>query len=90
MARVLEEFEFPAWKPPRQGSRYPIETWLNGQTWLIQNGEDFTCNPKTIRQMLSTRARKFGLRAKTMIQVDGSVVIKAVPREEKEKVKGKK
>ena len=52
MAKVANDFAFS------QESQYPWDQWFDGQTWELKQGEDFTCQAKSFRQLAHAAAKK--------------------------------
>lgn len=50
---------------PGRRRRYPWDEWLDGSTWLLEHGEDFTVAAETMRVMVYQNATKRGLKVTT-------------------------
>lgn len=78
MAKILDDFN---WSTVKGGAgrtpKYPLEEWCDGQTRQLVWDEDFKCKPATLRSLLSHHARKRGLRIRTALLPDGSIILKA-------------
>lgn len=63
MAELLDE----TLEPRRGGrrSKYPWDEWLDGRTWLLKHGADFTVSTETMRVMLYQNATKRGVKVTT-------------------------
>lgn len=59
-------------------SRYPWEEWLDGNIWMLKQGEDFFADIKSMRVMSYNMAKKVGLRVNTTTIDERTLVIKAV------------
>ena len=57
---------------------YPWERWLNGDTWALTPGEDFTCTVPAFRAHAYATARAYGIRIHTRIR-DGLFYLQANP-----------
>lgn len=75
MAEVVDGDTFP--EDPR--TTYPWVKWLDGQIWRLLPGVDFTVSAESFRSLAGQTARKRGLRLRTSIRPDGSVLIKSDP-----------
>jgi hypothetical protein len=81
MARVLDDYKPPAY----HGTEYPWDQWLNGKSWLLTKGEDFSCTVRSIGVSIRKAAKKRGLRISVTTYVDpatnkkeeNSVVVRA-------------
>ena len=58
MASVVDDVSFDG--PGRPG-KYPWESWLNGQTWELVQGEDFECHSDSMQSAVYAAARRRGL-----------------------------
>jgi hypothetical protein len=55
MATKLQDFEpLPQGRPPD----YPWDQWLNGETWEIVHGVDFTCTMNSMETSIRRTAAK--------------------------------
>jgi hypothetical protein len=61
MARMLQED-----LTPRNRDIYPWDKWLNGATWVLKEGTDFTCTVPTLQAQAYQMARNRGLRLVTL------------------------
>ncbi|GIW60153.1 MAG: hypothetical protein KatS3mg087_1219 [Patescibacteria group bacterium] len=66
--------------PKRTNKRYDWDKIFNGETWLLERGEDFTvpCKSFVVAAYVAARAR--GIKFKKKILNDRRVVIKAILR----------
>ena len=77
MARTVKEMP-----ESQRGQKYPWNEWFNGKIWELTSGEDFVCDPDSMRQQTYQAASKLGLSAKTRVTEDGKVFIQVTEREE--------
>lgn len=59
-------------RPP--GIKYPWDDWQNGKWWTIEQGEDFQCSVRAMRDQLHVRARATGVRVKTHTDKTSKIV----------------
>jgi hypothetical protein len=76
MAEVVDDSMFPE----HPGVVYPWTKWLDGRVWRLLPDVDFTVSAESFRALAGQTARKRGLRLRTSIRPDGSVIIKSDPR----------
>lgn len=71
LPRKLEHF------PEKGGSRYPWDQLLDGSTWELVKGEDFTSRPQTIISSARTQARRRGgsVRTRLFVGPDRTAVV---------------
>jgi hypothetical protein len=77
MAKLLRELP-----PPRRGrpAKYPYDEWLDGEVWLLIEGEDFEVGAgRSVAMGLRAAARKRGQKA-TARSVRG-LAVQATPRQ---------
>jgi hypothetical protein len=55
-------------------SRYPLDAWLNGETWTIRRGVDFDGLPSSIGRLIHYHATRNGLTASVSLGIDGKSV----------------
>jgi hypothetical protein len=67
--------------------QYPWKKWLDGGSWTIRKGRDFTIETESMRRQIKRKAREAGLRADTYLdyfrgaeQVNFQIVPKDAPR----------
>ena len=73
MASVVEDEELDTRHDSARGNyRYPWDEWLDGQTWRLVRGEDFTTQINSFRSTAIIRAKARGVKLKTV--VDGEAV----------------
>lgn len=66
MAKVLKDYKPPAYST----SEYPWDEWLNGETWLIVKGEDFTSTVRSMGVSIRKAAKKRDLGVSVTTYVD--------------------
>ncbi|HET9132391.1 MAG TPA: hypothetical protein VFO86_15655 [Terriglobia bacterium] len=76
MAETIKKHDFPA---PRSRQKYPWDEWLNGQIWVLRQGEDFEVVPANF----ASSAKAYGDRHEHIAAVntdvkDGEVILQAV------------
>ena len=65
-------------------SKYPYEKWLDGTSWLLYAGEDFTCAAVSIVSSANKWASRRGFSIQSSISEDQMVVsLQAVPKRER-------
>ncbi|HEX7277789.1 MAG TPA: hypothetical protein VF244_10485 [Acidimicrobiales bacterium] len=57
---------------------YPWDAWLDGRSWRLELGTDFTGDPRRLVNNARIAARRRGLRLRTTMQPDGYLYIEAV------------
>lgn len=62
---MAERMETDLAPKPSRRNRYPWAEWLDGSTWLLKSGEDFTVAAETMRVMVYQNAKKRDLKAAT-------------------------
>lgn len=74
------------WSTHKQGRgcKYPWTEWLNGESWELTRGVDFTLDDASFRAAVSAAARSKGLRARVAKVAEGKYVIAAAPAQETE------
>ncbi|HEY6021635.1 MAG TPA: hypothetical protein VIY48_17730 [Candidatus Paceibacterota bacterium] len=79
MAKVINDSP-ELWAGTRTG-RHNWNDYLNGQTWELQHGVDFTSKPVSMRAAASAAAAKAGKSVRTKLIDDGKkLIIKAFPK----------
>jgi hypothetical protein len=58
----------------RRPSRYPLDQWLNGDTWMIRRGVDFDGLPSSIERLIRYHAAQRDLTARVSLGHDGESV----------------
>lgn len=76
MAKVVKGDLVSAGRP----RKYPWEEWLDGRTWELTRGEDFTSNALAFRNQIYTRARDFGKLVSVTIVDDDTLRMQGRPR----------
>ena len=71
MNQITEEVEWGA----GGRSRYEWDTILNGNTWELNKGEDFTCATGSFRSAVIGAAKKRNLAVRTKIKGDSVIVL---------------
>lgn len=64
-------------------AKYDYEKWFDGEVWKLTRGEDFQTNPLALRTTLYNAAKKFGVKVRTSIPDENTVIVQASPREDK-------
>ena len=59
-------------------SRYPWETWLDGNIWKLTKGEDFFADTKSMRMMVYKQAKDRNARCNTTVLDESTIDIQAV------------
>jgi hypothetical protein len=73
MAEIVKGFKFERAKR----SSYKWDEWLNGKTWRLVRGVDFTSTLWAFRTALYNAAKARGLTAQTHLDGDDAIVIQA-------------
>lgn len=60
------------WSRNSRGPKYPWETILDGQTWRLEQGEDFSCKPESFRGAVYLASKARG--KKSRCKVEGTAV----------------
>lgn len=77
MAKALDTFEFP--HGGRKGIEFNWDSILDGKIWQLEQGKDFTADPKTFIGAVARQANSRNLRVKR--QITGKVIVlQAVPK----------
>ena len=77
MPKTLDSFDFP--HGGRKGIEYDWDSILDGRIYQLEQGKDFTAEPKTFVGAVARAANSRNLRVKR--QIDGKVlVLQAVPK----------
>ena len=63
-------------------SRYPWETWLDGNIWKLTKDEDFFADMRSMRIMVYKQARDRNARCNTTILDENTMVIQAITKED--------
>lgn len=79
MASVLTDE--PVWFTSRR-SKYNWDEWLDGQTWHLKKGEDFSVASGALRAAAANAAKVRGLVLKAKITPEGDVVLRAVKKDD--------
>lgn len=76
MAKRLDSFNFTL------GARgkYPVDEWLDGDIWSLEQGTDFDVSITAVRQALMASANRRGLKLQTSAN-GNTLVIRAVKRD---------
>lgn len=74
MARTLESFSFT-----RNSGRqvHDWDLWLNGSTWELVHGEDFTTSPQCMQAQARVAANRRGLKVRTRRNGD-NIILQAI------------
>lgn len=78
MAKTVKAHDFPA---PRSRNKYDWPTWLNGQIYVLTQGEDFDVQPANFVSSAKSYAERHGIEILVSIE-DGAVYLKAVTESE--------
>ena len=60
------------WTRHGRGPKYPWEQILNGSTWRLEQGEDFSCKPASFRGAVYLASKARG--KKSRCKVEGTAV----------------
>lgn len=88
MAKQLDPSEVD-FRRTRGDSSWFDPQWLNGEPWLLTEGEDFTAKPDTVRARLYNEAAAKNLAARSKVMGDGSIVFQTYTRTPEEEAKAK-
>ena len=72
MAKTLSEF--PSDHTGGRPESYPWDQWLDGQPWLLTNGEDYKTTTKQFRGAAEAAARRKGLWIRGQVQKKSGLV----------------
>jgi hypothetical protein len=88
MAKKLSPSEVD-FRRTRGGDSWFNSEWLDGDPWLLVQGEDFTAKPDTVRARLYNEAAAKNLGARSKVLGDGNIVFQTYERtpEEMEKAR---
>lgn len=81
MARTLKQFDPPQAKGGRP-QIHPWDKWLNGQTWELTQGKDFTCDPHHLQKLIRKTASLRGVVISVFRTTDSKLVI--TPRKQRQ------
>lgn len=73
MAKVITELPKKAGGIGRE-PKYPYDTWLDGQIWQLDVGDDFEGKPQSMRANINNAAKKKGLKVRSRIVETGLVI----------------
>lgn len=68
MAKVIDSLPKKAGGIGRK-SKYSYETWLDGQIWQLDSGEDFKGKPESMRANINNAAHAKGLKVRSRIVI---------------------
>jgi len=74
MATQLENFAFVGAGRKR---KYQWDLWLDGNIWKLTRPDDFQCNVNSLRNGAMQASRHRGLKVRTTIVDDDTIVIQA-------------
>lgn len=77
MAKALKNYEFP----PSRRRKYPWDTWMDGQVWQLNRGDDFVVGFDQMRKNVYNAAWSRGLHVRTRREKDGLIVQAFNPKE---------
>jgi hypothetical protein len=71
--------------PKKRGPKckYPWDTWLNGERWRLEQGEDFQAELDDMERLIRRTAKKRGLATVVVNKEDDGLVVRAVLRQPK-------
>lgn len=75
MAERLEGYVFD------NRQKHPWAKWMNGSTWRLRRGEDFTCTMKSFRVLIYRRAKEAGLHVHISEREADAFVIQAYKKD---------
>jgi hypothetical protein len=79
MASVLSQE--PVWFTSRR-SKYSWDQWLDGQTWHLKKGEDFTVASGALRAAAANAAKVRDLDLRAKITPEGDVILRALHKKD--------
>jgi hypothetical protein len=80
VAQILQEW--PTIQRTRT-SKYPWDSWTNGEIWQVRAGEDFQSNVKTFVQGLYAYAKRHGMKVEVRADSDNDfAAFRFIPRGE--------
>lgn len=74
MAEILEDYEWDKHYLGRP-SRYPWTEWMDGQTRVLKDGEDFVCKPSSLVAYLREKATKADMKVHISHPDDDNLII---------------
>lgn len=80
MAKVISNANFDA-----DRSSYDWNSWLDGQAYLIEKGEDYTCEDVTMLTLIRTQARNRGMSVRTKVIKDSGIQFQAYEASDEQK-----
>jgi hypothetical protein len=67
MAKKIEKHKF-------RSSKYDWDNWLDGDIWVLTQGEDFEVELSTMRSTILGAAYRKGLRARTTLDMKAKTI----------------
>lgn len=74
---MAEKLKDDNWRADHNTGTYPWNKWLDGDTWRIFHGQDYTCSNLSMDRAIRSAARKRGMRATIQRNVEGQVTLRA-------------
>lgn len=84
MAKILKNYQKQK-KRPGPSPKYPWESWFDGKTRLLVQGEDFDCSIPSMEDNVRKAAKRMGFLV-IVHQEEGGIVVE--PKKEKKGGKG--
>lgn len=88
MAKRLDPSEVD-FRRTRGDSSWFNPEWLDGEAWLLVDGEDFTAKADTVRARLYNEAAAKNLAARSKVLADGNIIFQTYTRSPEEEEKAK-
>lgn len=76
MIKKVPDFQF------RESRPHPWDQWFSGEKLLLEKGKDYTCTDRTLVAAAHASARKRGIRVRTSVIKEGTVVLQALFNEQ--------
>ncbi len=81
MAKVISDTEFQERSKhpggPGRKPKYPWDTWLDGQCYELEVGQDFTCTTDSMNTQVYQAANAAGLHVTIRRQANGNLLVKS-------------
>lgn len=81
MAEKVDPTTMPG-LPSGAPAKYPWQTWMDGDWWLLKKGEDYEVETRSFRATVQQYARRRGHVATTRL-VEGGLLVQFLPVESK-------
>lgn len=73
---VTSEYEFPKPGAHLRYTTYPLDTWFDGQTWRLTQGDDFVVKADSMRHLLYRKARARQLKIRVHVESETTLVLR--------------